>query len=95
VKNAVEYVCCFQEVMVREACARGFDGAVCGHIHHAAIKNMDGILYLNDCDWVESCTALGEDAQGRLSIVRWPPFAELPNIPPLAEEGGELVLLAA
>jgi UDP-2,3-diacylglucosamine pyrophosphatase LpxH len=44
---------------------------VCGHIHHAAIKRIGGILYLNDGDWVESCTALVEDAQGHLEILCW------------------------
>jgi UDP-2,3-diacylglucosamine pyrophosphatase LpxH len=44
---------------------------VCGHIHHAEIRTIDGILYCNDGDWVESCTALVEDFEGRLRIVRW------------------------
>jgi UDP-2,3-diacylglucosamine pyrophosphatase LpxH len=44
---------------------------VCGHIHHAEIRTIDGILYCNDGDWVESCTALVEDFDGRLRIVRW------------------------
>jgi UDP-2,3-diacylglucosamine pyrophosphatase LpxH len=64
VKNALEYICRFEDAVAREVRARGFDGVVCGHIHHAAIKTIGGILYLNDGDWVESCTALVEDAQG-------------------------------
>src|SRR6185312_5747644 len=72
VKNAVEYVCRFQDAVAREARERGFDGVVCGHIHHAAIEQIQGILYLNDGDWVESCTALAEDARGQLEILRWP-----------------------
>ncbi len=44
---------------------------VCGHIHHAEIRTIDGILYCNDGDWVESCSALVEDFDGRLRIVRW------------------------
>jgi UDP-2,3-diacylglucosamine pyrophosphatase LpxH len=44
---------------------------VCGHIHHAEIRTIDGILYCNDGDWVESCTALVEDFEGRLRIVHW------------------------
>ncbi len=44
---------------------------MCGHVHHAAIRRVDGILYCNDGDWVESCTALLEDHAGRLSILRW------------------------
>ena len=57
--------------MASEARRRGVDGVVCGHIHHAEIRTIDGILYCNDGDWVESCTALVEDFEGRLRIVRW------------------------
>ena len=57
--------------MAREAGARGFDGVVCGHIHKAEMRDIDGILYCNDGDWVESLTALVENATGELSIVHW------------------------
>ena len=76
VKNAVEYVCRFQDAVAHEAHARGFDGVVCGHIHHAALERLGGILYINDGDWVESCTALVEDARGNLEILRWSAFGE-------------------
>ena len=49
----------------------GFDGVVCGHIHKAEIREIDGILYCNDGDWVESLTALVESHDGALSIVEW------------------------
>jgi UDP-2,3-diacylglucosamine pyrophosphatase LpxH len=74
VKNAVLYISNFQETVAREARMRGFDGAVCGHIHHAAIERIGGVLYLNDGDWVESCSAVVEDFSGQLSILRWPVF---------------------
>ena len=44
---------------------------ICGHIHHAAMKTIDGVLYINDGDWVESCTALAEDMRGNLEILCW------------------------
>src|ERR1700722_6164662 len=66
VKNALEYICRFEGAVAHEVKTRGLDGVVCGHIHHAAIKTIDGVLYLNDGDWVESCTALVEDRSGRL-----------------------------
>ena len=44
---------------------------VCGHIHHAEIRMIGDILYLNDGDWVESCSALVEDAHGNMEILRW------------------------
>ena len=71
VKNAVSYVDGFEHAVVAEARARGVDGVVCGHIHHACIREIDGVLYCNDGDWVESCTALVEDWSGALRIVRW------------------------
>jgi UDP-2,3-diacylglucosamine pyrophosphatase LpxH len=50
---------------------RGFAGVVCGHIHHAEIREYDGIRYMNCGDWVESCTALAEDHHGGFEIIRW------------------------
>ena len=57
--------------MAREARKRGVQGVVCGHIHHAELRDIDGILYANDGDWVESLTALAEHADGRLEILHW------------------------
>ena len=71
VKRAVSYVSDFEAAVAREARRRGMDGVVCGHIHHAEIRDIDGILYCNDGDWVESLTALVEHADGRLEIVDW------------------------
>jgi UDP-2,3-diacylglucosamine pyrophosphatase LpxH len=71
VKNAVEYISSFEEIVAREAQLRGVDGVVCGHIHHAEIRKIGDVLYLNDGDWVESCTALAEDAHGNMEILRW------------------------
>ncbi len=73
VKNAVEYIYRFENAVVEEARRRGLDGVVCGHIHHAAIRTIGGILYTNDGDWVESCTALTEDTRGNLEILHWAP----------------------
>jgi UDP-2,3-diacylglucosamine pyrophosphatase LpxH len=71
IKNAVEYISHFEEAVAAEAKARGVDGVVCGHIHHAEIRNIGGIVYHNDGDWVESCSALVEDALGTMEILRW------------------------
>jgi UDP-2,3-diacylglucosamine pyrophosphatase LpxH len=71
VKNAVEYISRFEEAVAAETRKRGLDGVVCGHIHHAEIRHIGGVLYLNDGDWVESCSALVEDARGNLEILRW------------------------
>lgn len=71
VKNAVNYISSFEHAVAREARRRGADGVVCGHIHRAGITRIEDVLYCNDGDWVESCTALVEDRNGRLSIWDW------------------------
>ena len=71
VKRAVSYVSDFEAAVAREARARGVHGVVCGHIHHAEIRSIEGVLYCNDGDWVESLTALVEHADGRLEIIDW------------------------
>lgn len=71
VKRAVNYVGDFENAVAREAGKRGLQGVICGHIHHAEMRDIDGILYANDGDWVESLTALAEHADGRLEIVQW------------------------
>lgn len=71
VKNAVQFIGRFELAMAELAHKRGVDGIVCGHIHHAEIRDIDGILYCNDGDWVESCTALVEHGDGRLEVLRW------------------------
>jgi UDP-2,3-diacylglucosamine pyrophosphatase LpxH len=71
VKRAVSYVGDFESAVAREARKRGVHGVVCGHIHHAELRDIDGILYANDGDWVESLTALVEHADGHLEILDW------------------------
>jgi UDP-2,3-diacylglucosamine pyrophosphatase LpxH len=71
VKNAVSYMTDFEEALAREARRRGFDGVVCGHIHKAEIRDIGGILYCNDGDWVESLTAIVELDGGELRLVDW------------------------
>jgi UDP-2,3-diacylglucosamine pyrophosphatase LpxH len=75
VKKAASFISSFEQVLAREADVRGLDGVIAGHIHHAETKLIAGILYCNTGDWVESCTALTEDAHGRLEIVPWTCFA--------------------
>jgi UDP-2,3-diacylglucosamine pyrophosphatase LpxH len=71
VKNAVNFITTFEQTVANEARRRGLDGIICGHIHQAEIRQIGDILYCNDGDWVESCTALVEDWSGQLSIVHW------------------------
>ncbi|MEK6806725.1 MAG: UDP-2,3-diacylglucosamine diphosphatase [Pseudomonadota bacterium] len=71
VKTAVNIISDFETSVVRECKRRGFDGVICGHIHHAEIREMDGVTYHNCGDWVESCTALAEDHEGKLRVLNW------------------------
>jgi UDP-2,3-diacylglucosamine pyrophosphatase LpxH len=71
VKNAVSYIGDFERALAAEARRRGYDGVVCGHIHKAEIRDIDGILYCNDGDWVESLTAMVELETGELRIIDW------------------------
>ena len=71
VKEAVKAIDRYEDALVGEARRRGFDGVVCGHIHHAEMRDCNGVLYLNTGDWVESCTALVEHHDGRLEMIDW------------------------
>ncbi|MBN8892953.1 MAG: UDP-2,3-diacylglucosamine hydrolase [Rhodospirillales bacterium 70-18] len=71
VKGAVKAIDRYEAALAGEARRRGFDGVVCGHIHHAEMREIGGVLYLNDGDWVESCTALVEHHDGRLELIDW------------------------
>ena len=80
VKNAVQFISDYERAMARMARDRGADGIICGHIHHAEIREIDGITYMNDGDWVEGCTALVEHFDGWREILH---FAELRGLVPL------------
>jgi UDP-2,3-diacylglucosamine pyrophosphatase LpxH len=71
IKRAVSYIFQFESNVTDYCRRKGFDGIICGHIHTAEIKNIDGIIYMNDGDWVESCTALVEHHDGKWEIVQW------------------------
>jgi UDP-2,3-diacylglucosamine pyrophosphatase LpxH len=71
VKNAVQFIADFEAAVAEEARRRGLDGVVCGHIHKADLREAHGMLYANDGDWVESCTALVEHFDGQLEVLQW------------------------
>jgi UDP-2,3-diacylglucosamine pyrophosphatase LpxH len=72
-KQAVQFIASFEEAVAAKARAKDADGIVCGHIHHAELRTIGGVVYANCGDWVESCTALVEHDDGRLEVVRWVP----------------------
>jgi UDP-2,3-diacylglucosamine pyrophosphatase LpxH len=71
VKTAVSFIYDFEESVVRDVKGRGYDGVICGHIHAATIKQIDGVTYINCGDWVDSCTAIVEHFDGRMELVEW------------------------
>jgi UDP-2,3-diacylglucosamine pyrophosphatase LpxH len=71
VKNAVSYITSFEDALATEAAKKGLDGVICGHIHKPEIRDIGGITYCNDGDWVESLSALVEEPSGELRIVTW------------------------
>ena len=75
VKNAVEFISKYEEVVARAAGERGVDGVVCGHIHTADMRDFqhegETVQYYNDGDWVEGCNALVEHFDGRMEILNW------------------------
>jgi len=72
VKNAVEYISAYETLVADEARRHQVDGVICGHIHQAEMRPIGAAMYCNCGDWVESCTALVEDFDGKLSIITWP-----------------------
>jgi UDP-2,3-diacylglucosamine pyrophosphatase LpxH len=92
VKNAVEFISKYEEVVARAAGERGVDGVVCGHIHTADIRTFtqDGrtVEYYNDGDWVEGCNALVEHFDGRMELLHWPEeVARRDSVPSVAAKG--------
>jgi UDP-2,3-diacylglucosamine pyrophosphatase LpxH len=71
VKRAIDFIFHFEKNLAGYCKKKGYDGVICGHIHKAEIKEIDGVVYMNDGDWVESCTALVEHHDGRWEIISW------------------------
>ncbi|MDE2306026.1 MAG: UDP-2,3-diacylglucosamine diphosphatase [Gammaproteobacteria bacterium] len=83
-KTAVQYIGSFEDAVAQAARKRGVDTVVCGHIHHAEIRQIDGVTYCNDGDWVESCSSLVEDMNGALRLIDWPVLRAQRDAPVMA-----------
>ena len=83
-KTAVQYIGSFEDAVAQAGRRRGVDMVVCGHIHHAEIRTINGVLYCNDGDWVESCTSLVEDMNGQFRMIDWPKLRAQIDVPPIA-----------
>ena len=84
VLHAVSFISNFEESVVHSARQRGLDGVICGHIHTPAIKDIDGLTYINCGDWVDSCTAVVEHFNGRMELARWAHRARTAQSAPVA-----------
>mgnify|MGYP006280901937 FL=1 len=90
VKNAVQFISDYEESIVATLNDEGLDGVICGHIHHAEMKDMNGFFYINTGDFVESCTAIVEHFDGELELIQWKPLelgvsqTEEENLPEMA-----------
>ena len=71
VKNAVQFISDYEQSIVNTLKDEGLDGVICGHIHHAEMKDIDGFMYVNTGDFVESCSAIVERHDGTLELIRW------------------------
>ncbi len=72
VKSGVDYLGAFEREITRLAAEHGACGVICGHVHHAAMHERGGVLYINCGDWLESCTAVVERFDGSFEIKAWP-----------------------
>ena len=88
-KSAVQYIGSYEDAVAQAARKRGVDTVVCGHIHRAEMREIDGLLYCNDGDWVESCTSLVEDMNGHLRLLEWPQARNQSVLEPVAESLGQ------
>lgn len=71
VKTALQFIFDFEDSVIHHVRERKLDGVICGHIHWAALKDMNGLVYANCGDWVDSCTAIVEHHDGHLELVDW------------------------
>ncbi|MDN5873805.1 MAG: hypothetical protein L0H29_05415, partial [Sinobacteraceae bacterium] len=95
VKIAVNVVSNFEDAVADACRRRGYDGIVAGHIHHAEIRGIEDIEYHNCGDWVESCTALAENHDGHIQILRWPPVSDQDDGVQFGGEKRDAIVVAA
>lgn len=95
-KSAVQYVTRYEEAMIEMAKRAEVDGIICGHIHRPEVRKLGDLTYLNCGDWVENCTALVEDFDGRIQLLRLSdPASRLPVQAPQKDDEEDFVRSAA
>ena len=89
IKNAMQHVENFERAAAYEAAKYGCSAVVCGHIHHAEIRKINGVTYMNTGDWVENCTAMVENLDGSIELLHWSEIAHTVKTFPLQEDSSE------
>lgn len=89
VKKALQFVLDFEDSVIHSVRQRGLDGVICGHIHSLALREVGGLIYANCGDWVDSCTAIVEHADGCLEAVVWAQPVEVPLAIPVKNPAPE------
>lgn len=89
-----EYLTRFERCAAQSAIQRGLDGYIGGHIHFGGIRRIDGVLYCNDGDWTDHCTALVEDASGQLDLLHWSDRVGLLRETPLYDASAPVLPMA-
>jgi UDP-2,3-diacylglucosamine pyrophosphatase LpxH len=87
ISGSVRYIERFEELATKHAAEQGFDGILCGHIHRANLRRIGETLYCNTGDWVETCSALVEDAKGELRLLRWSHAGQAQKAPEAVKSG--------
>ncbi|MDX1796240.1 MAG: UDP-2,3-diacylglucosamine diphosphatase [Hydrogenovibrio sp.] len=86
VKSAVSFITAYEEAVVKDCQLHGYQGVVCGHIHHPEIRDIAGIDYYNCGDWVESCTAIVETDEGKMKLLQWIEIDHDTDVPSVQSE---------
>ncbi len=68
-KEALNFIYRFEEKIISYCKEENYDGIVCGHIHTPNIKKIDDVVYMNDGDFCESCSAIVETFNGDFFIL--------------------------
>ena len=93
VKKAVNFIGSFETELAKEARRRHVDGVICGHVHHPNVRMIDGVIYVNTGDFVESCSYAIERDNGAIEVKLWPAWREaakaMPTVQGALEAGAE------
>ena len=90
VKNAVNFISSFERELAKEARRRHVDGVICGHVHHPNVRMIEGIVYVNTGDFVESCSYAVERADGTMEVRLWPDWRHAAKAIPSVQGSAEL-----